>query len=144
MSEKHDFFMWNSRFLSEKFTHNLSIDNSKESFKSSSTKQGHSLEGLHRCWWRMLETKCVGDNLEILMIDLICWWPKNHQHNAKKSRQHKVTIMKLTPTSLSPSQRLTDSITEQRRISSPVVSLKKETNANDSPPSQLHPFSFEW
>ena len=23
--------------------------------------------GLHRCWWRMLETKCVGDNLEMLV-----------------------------------------------------------------------------
>ena len=21
---------------------------------------------LHRCWWRMLETKCVGDNMELL------------------------------------------------------------------------------
>jgi len=24
----------------------------------------------HRCWWRMLETKCVGDNLEMLVTVL--------------------------------------------------------------------------
>ena len=24
----------------------------------------------HRCWWRMLETKCVGDNFEILVTVL--------------------------------------------------------------------------
>ena len=25
---------------------------------------------LHRCWWRMLETKCVGDNFEMLVTVL--------------------------------------------------------------------------
>ena len=25
-------------------------------------------KGLHRCWLRMLETKCVGDNFEILAV----------------------------------------------------------------------------
>ena len=40
---------------------------------------------LHRCWWRMLETKFVGDKFEMLVIDLIHW--ENHQHN-EKSRQH--------------------------------------------------------
>ena len=34
---------------------------------------------LHRCWWRMLETKCVGDKFEMLVTDLIHW--KKHQHN---------------------------------------------------------------
>ena len=38
----------------------------------------------------MLETKCVGDNLEILMTDLRCWFPENPQDN-EKCRQHKVT-----------------------------------------------------
>ena len=33
---------------------------------------------LHRCWWRMLETQCVGDKSEMLMTDLIHW--ENHQH----------------------------------------------------------------
>ena len=40
---------------------------------------------LHRCWWRMLETKCVGDKFEMLVTDLIHW--ENHQH-AEKSWQH--------------------------------------------------------
>ena len=26
--------------------------------------------GLHRCWWRMWETKCVGDNLKMLVTVL--------------------------------------------------------------------------
>ena len=34
---------------------------------------------LHRCWWRMLETKCVGDKFEMLVTDLIHW--ENHKHN---------------------------------------------------------------
>ena len=32
---------------------------------------------LNRCWWRMLETKCVGDKFEILVTsvgDEMCWW----------------------------------------------------------------------
>ena len=33
---------------------------------------------LHRCCWRMLETKCVGQ-VEMLVTDLIHW--ENHQHN---------------------------------------------------------------
>ena len=31
--------------------------------------------GLHRCWWRMLETKFVGDKFEMLVTDSGCWWP---------------------------------------------------------------------
>ena len=27
----------------------------------------HQNQGLHRCWRRMLETKCVGDNFEMLV-----------------------------------------------------------------------------
>ena len=27
--------------------------------------------GLHRCWWRMLETKCVDDNSGMLVTDLL-------------------------------------------------------------------------
>ena len=30
---------------------------------------------LHRCWWRMLETKCVGDKSEMLVTNSRCWWP---------------------------------------------------------------------
>ena len=35
--------------------------------------QGDSIlqyEWLHRCWWRMLETKCVGDNYKMLVTVL--------------------------------------------------------------------------
>ena len=28
---------------------------------------------LHRCWWRMLETKCVDDNYKILVTVLALW-----------------------------------------------------------------------
>ena len=31
----------------------------------------------HRCWWRMLETKCVGDKFKILVTDLMT----SRQHN---------------------------------------------------------------
>ena len=44
--------------------------------------------GLNRCWWRMFETKCVGDNFGTLITDLVCWWTiytKKHQHNEKVS-----------------------------------------------------------
>ena len=67
---------------------------------------------LHRCWWRMLETKCVGDKFEMLLTDLIHW--ENRQHNEKVanimivpptsqiSHHHKVTNITMSPTSLSP------------------------------------------
>ena len=32
-------------------------------------------ERLNRFWWRILETKCVGDNFVILVTDFRCWWP---------------------------------------------------------------------
>ena len=40
---------------------------------------------LHRCWRRMLETKCVGDKFEMLVTNLIHW--ENHQNN-EKSRHY--------------------------------------------------------
>ena len=36
-------------------------------------------ERWHRCWWRMLETKCVDDKFKMLVTDLIHW--KNCQNN---------------------------------------------------------------
>ena len=65
-----------------------------------STKD-NKIRGLHRCWWRMLDTKCVGDKFEMLVTDLIHW--ENHQHS-EKSRQHlkSVTIRTMSPKSLSP------------------------------------------
>ena len=46
---------------------------------------------LHRCWWRMLETKCVGDNFAMLATDFRCWWPISCLEKITK-------IMKKTPT----------------------------------------------
>ena len=40
----------------------------------------------------MLETKCVGDKLEMLVTDLI--HGENHQHN-EKSRQHNDSATKI-------------------------------------------------
>ena len=74
---------------------------------------------LHRCWWRMLETKCVGDKFEMLVTDSGCWWPikyiKKITNITKKvanimilpptseiSHHHKVTNITMSPTSLSP------------------------------------------
>ena len=28
-----------------------------------------------RCWWPMLESKCIGDNFEMLVTDSRFWWP---------------------------------------------------------------------
>ena len=33
------------------------------------------MKWLHRCWRRMLETKCVGDKFEMLVTDSGCWRP---------------------------------------------------------------------
>ena len=44
------------------------------------------LVGLHRCWWRMLETKCICDNLKMLMAVL------SHLH-----RDSLTYIWKLSP-----------------------------------------------
>ena len=46
-------------------------------------------DGWHRCWWRMLETKCVGDKFKMLVAN------KNHQHN-KKSRQHNDSVTNIS------------------------------------------------
>ena len=74
-------------------------------YKSENTK----LKGLHRYWWRMLETKCVDDKFEMLV---------NLQHNEKAanlmilpptskiSHHHKVTNIMMSPTSRSPSFQL--------------------------------------
>ena len=57
-----------------------------------------SVTRLHRCWWRMLETKCVGDKFKILVTDLIQW--KNDQRKKSPTwwfcHQHlkSVTIIK--------------------------------------------------
>ena len=63
----------------------------------------------HLCWRRILETKCVGDNFKILVIEYIRW--KNLRHNQKvanvmilppKSQighHHKLTNITMSPTS---------------------------------------------
>ena len=57
--------------------------------------------GLHRCWWRMLETKCIGDNFEMLVTVLAIFEnnrPKDVTNieilslTSKNCHQDKVTI----------------------------------------------------
>ena len=74
---------------------------------------------LHRCWWHILETKCVGDKFEMLVTDSGYWWPiwsiGKITNITKKvtnimilpptseiSHHHKVTNITMSPTSLSP------------------------------------------
>ena len=59
----------------------------------------HTVCKLHLCWWRMLETKCVGHKFEMLVTDLLRW--KNHPYNKKVT---KIMIH----SSLSESQRHND------------------------------------
>ena len=47
-----------------------------------------------RFWWRMLETKCVGDKFKMLLTDLKHW--KKNQHNEK------VPNITFSPASLPP------------------------------------------
>ena len=63
----------------------LKMEYSKWIQVMSKVRQPHWLKGaqqlfaeiyrLHRCWWRMLETECVGDNFQMLMTDSGFWWP---------------------------------------------------------------------
>ena len=72
---------------------------------------------LHRCWWRMLETKCVGNNYEMLvtvfaiMVTIIQYLftlalgtsIKKVSPTSKFCHQHqKIVINFKSPTSLSP------------------------------------------
>ena len=49
----------------------------KASFGHTFTHMIHDwrLKRLYRCWWRMWETKCVGDKFEMLISDSGCWLP---------------------------------------------------------------------
>ena len=49
----------------------------------------------------MLEKKCVGDKLKMLVTDLIHW--KNHQHNGK-SHQHNDSATNITVTDFTRQQ----------------------------------------
>ena len=56
---------------------------------------------LHRCWWRMLETKCVGDNYKILVTVLTILVTNIYYFTFKRCRQHTndvTKIKKLLPT----------------------------------------------
>ena len=85
---------------------------------STNCTDGHGL-GLHRCWWRMLETKCVGDKFEMLVTDSGCRWPIKYIEKITNitikvsnililpptsaiSHYHKVANISMSPTSLSP------------------------------------------
>ena len=44
----------------------------QDSVGSNISGLNHIISGrLHRCWWRMLETKCVGDNFKMLVMILV-------------------------------------------------------------------------
>ena len=53
----------------------------------------------HRCWWRMLETKCVGDKFKMLMTDSRCWWPIYYSDKITNKTKKVANIMNLSPTS---------------------------------------------
>ena len=54
---------------------------------------------LHRCWWRMLRTKCVGDKFEMLVTDSGCWWPIKYIEKITNITQKVANIIILPPTS---------------------------------------------
>ena len=77
---EHSLFLfdWASNHLSQKW------------FETSNLVM--SRKWLHRCWWRMLETKFVGDNVEIFTL-------KSHQHNDSVTNIQKIVSNIMTPTS---------------------------------------------
>ena len=54
---------------------------------------------LHRCWWRMLETKCVGDKFEMLVTDSGCWWPISYIEKITNITKKVANILILSPIS---------------------------------------------
>ena len=53
----------------------------------------------HRCWWRMLETKCVGHKLKMLMTDLRCWWQNHYVGDFFRYVGDFFTVFNRSPTS---------------------------------------------
>ena len=51
-----------------------------------SNVKSHRIFELHRCWWRMLKTKCVGDKSRPQYQELgtNCWWPTFFVTNIEK------------------------------------------------------------
>jgi len=54
---------------------------------------------LHRCWWRMLESKCVGDKFVILVTDAGYWWPIKYIGKITNIAEKVADIMILLQTS---------------------------------------------
>ena len=54
---------------------------------------------LHRCWWRILGTKCVGDNFEMFVTDSGCWWPIKYIEKITNMTKKVANIMILPATS---------------------------------------------
>ena len=92
--------------------------NRDDNWKILNLIDGHMGDGflwLHRCWWRMLETKCAGDKVEMLVTDLIHWKITNITKKvgnimilptSQIGHHHKVTNITRSPTSLSPYEHL--------------------------------------
>ena len=61
------------------------------------------IKGLHRCWWRMLETKCVSDNYKMLVTVMAILVTNIHYvyirfTNIHKHRNFFTNIQKLSQT----------------------------------------------
>ena len=69
---------------------------------------------LHRCWWRILETKCVGD---MLVTDSGCWWPIKYIEKITNITKKVANMTSLT----SLSQKITDEITIKIEIINPRI-----------------------
>ena len=75
---------------------------------------------LHWCWWRMLETKCVGDKFEMLVTDSECWWPINYIGKITNITKKVVNILILSPTSKIGHHHLVTKITMSPTSLSPI------------------------
>ena len=63
---------------------------------------GMDYRWLHRCRWRMLETKCVGDNYKMLVTVLTTLVTNIHYLLTLASGTKDITNITVSPTSLSP------------------------------------------
>ena len=72
--EHHDLTLpWSWKFLVKLFISvrkiQIQLDINKLQFQTARCRM-LAVKKQHRCWWRMLETKCVGDNFKMLVMVL--------------------------------------------------------------------------
>ena len=51
----------------------------------------------YRCWWRMLETECVGDKFKMFVTDSGCWWLIKYIEKITNMTKKITNIMILSP-----------------------------------------------